>query len=251
MFSFRSLAFFPFSSACSVFFFFPFFLFSVFSRFFSVFAVFSASDFFCYFAFFFVFFPFFPFSFRFFPVSSVFFVFFLFFLFHLEQNWGDTVRETPFAKPRIVLLRAQLPQQAGKRLHTEGSCISNEKAAPKEEVFGPDIRGRLGGHSCGRPGPKALVSAEGVQIHFGEQNLWADIQRVPPCAVKTCAVRPVFARVVGDMRAADPRNVQGPVKQNASPGDKSEAPRPRWKRGRSTRKPGQSAHAGATQGVFP
>ena len=56
-------------------------------------------------------------------------------------------------------------------------------------------------------------------------------RRVPPCAVKTCAVRPVFARVVGELRAADPSNVQGPVKQNASPGEQSEAPRPRWKPG--------------------
>ena len=52
-----------------------------------------------------------------------------------------------------------------------------------------------------------------------------------PCAVKTCAVRPVFARVVGELRAADPSHVQGPVKQNARPGDQSEAPRPRWKPG--------------------
>ena len=53
----------------------------------------------------------------------------------------------------------------------------------------------------------------------------------PPCAVKTCAVRPVFARVLGDLRAADSSNVQGPVKQNTSLGDQSEAPRPRWKPG--------------------
>ena len=55
--------------------------------------------------------------------------------------------------------------------------------------------------------------------------------RVPPCAVKTCAVRPVFARVVGELQAADPSNVQGPVQQNASPGEQSEAPRPSWKPG--------------------
>ena len=54
---------------------------------------------------------------------------------------------------------------------------------------------------------------------------------MPPCAVQTCAVRPVFARVVGELRAADPSNVHGPVKQNASPGEQSEAPRPRWKPG--------------------
>ena len=78
---------------------------------------------------------------------------------------------------------------------------------------------------------------------------------MPPCAVKTCAVLPVFARVVGELRAADPSNVHGPVKQNASPEAQSEAPRTRVEAGsgaeRRTRKPGQSAHVGATQRVFP
>ena len=37
--------------------------------------------------------------------------------------------------------------------------------------------------------------------------------------------------------AADPSNVQRPVKQNASPGEQSEAPRRRWK-------PGQEQHPG-------
>ena len=36
-------------------------------------------------------------------------------------------------------------------------------------------------------------------------------RRVPPCAAKTCAVCPIFARVVGQLRAADLSNVQGPV----------------------------------------
>ena len=62
-------------------------------------------------------------------------------------------------------------------------------------------------------------------------------QLVPPCAVKTCAVRPVFARVVGELRAADPSNVQGPIKQNASPEQQSEA------LGRRS-KPGQEQHPG-------
>ena len=39
------------------------------------------------------------------------------------------------------------------------------------------------------------------------------IRRVPPCAAKTCALRPVFARVVGELRAADESNFQGPIKQ--------------------------------------
>ena len=46
-----------------------------------------------------------------------------------------------------------------------------------------------------------------------------------------CAVGPVFARVVGELWAADPSSVQGPVKQNASTGEQSEAPKPRWKPG--------------------
>ena len=60
------------------------------------------------------------------------------------------------------------------------------------------------------------------------KHFWASW---PPCAVKTCAVRPGFARVVGELRAADPSKVQGPVKQNASLGEQSEAPRRRWKPG--------------------
>ena len=54
-----------------------------------------------------------------------------------------------------------------------------------------------------------------------------------PCAVQTCAVRPVFVRMVGELRGADPSNVQGTAKQNASPEEQleSEAPRPRWKLG--------------------
>ena len=62
-------------------------------------------------------------------------------------------------------------------------------------------------------------------------------RRVPPCAVKTCAVRPVFARVVGELRAAHPSNLERPVKQNASPEEQSEAPRPRWQPGQE-QKPG-------------
>ena len=58
-----------------------------------------------------------------------------------------------------------------------------------------------------------------------------------PCAVKTCAGCPVFAPVVGELRAADPSKCPRPMKQNASPGEQSEAPRRRWK-------PGQGQHPG-------
>ena len=37
--------------------------------------------------------------------------------------------------------------------------------------------------------------------------------------------------MVGELWTADPSNVQGPVEQNASSGEQSEAPRPRWKPG--------------------
>ena len=78
-------------------------------------------------------------------------------------------------------------------------------------------------------------------------------RRVPPCAGTTCAVRPVFAWVVGELWAADPSKCPRAMKQNASPGNNlrlrdegaagaGAAPR--------TQKPGQSAHAESTQGVF-
>ena len=46
-------------------------------------------------------------------------------------------------------------------------------------------------------------------------------------------MRPVFAQVVGELRAADPSNVHGRVKQNASTGEgeQSEDLRPTWKLG--------------------
>ena len=66
------------------------------------------SVFFRFFPFFFRFLPFFSVSFRFFPFLSVFFrflpffsVFFRFFPFHFQKKRGDTVRETPFAKPQF------------------------------------------------------------------------------------------------------------------------------------------------------
>ena len=52
-----------------------------------------------------------------------------------------------------------------------------------------------------------------------------------PLCCKNMAVRPVFARVVGELWVADPSSVQGRVKQNASAGEQSEAPGPRWKPG--------------------
>ena len=51
------------------------------------------------------------------------------------------------------------------------------------------------------------------------------------CAVKTCAVRPVFTHVVGELQAADPSSCPGGIKQNANSGEQSEAPRRSWKPG--------------------
>ena len=50
-------------------------------------------------------------------------------------------------------------------------------------------------------------------------------RRVPLCAVKTCAVRAVFARVAGELRAADPRKCLRAYEANASLGEQSEAAR--------------------------
>ena len=83
---------------------------------------------------------------------------------------------------------------------------------------------------------KSLVRNSGVGVG-GEDLILICNRRMPPCAVKTCAVRPVFARVVGELRTADPSNVQGPVKQIAGPGEQSEAPRRR-------QKPGQEQNPG-------
>ena len=72
-----------------------------------------------------------------------------------------------------------------------------------------------------RTGPLSsdLRSSRSNRPGEGRENLDKNQRKVAPCAVKTCAVRPVFARVVGELRAVDPSNVQGPVKQNASPGN--------------------------------
>ena len=41
----------------------------------------------------------------------------------------------------------------------------------------------------------------------------------------------VVTQVVGELWAADPSSVPGSAKQNANPGEQSEAPRPGWKPG--------------------
>ena len=80
-------------------------------------------------------------------------------------------------------------------------------------------------------------------------------RRVTPCAVKTGAVRPVFAWAVGELRAADPKLCsKGAVKQTASPGGTIRRSETQVEAGAGaahrTGKPGQSAHAESTQGVF-
>ena len=78
---------------------------------------------------------------------------------------------------------------------------------------------------------------------------------MPPCAVKTCAVRPVFVRVIGSCGQQSQANVQGLMKQNASPEQQSEAPRRRWKPGQEQHpgppKPGQQHMLNQPRGSFP
>ena len=70
-----------------------------------------------------------------------------------------------------------------------------------------------------------------------ELLLGAVIGVCPPCAAKTCAVRPVFARWRGSCGWQIQANVPGPMKQNASPREQFEAPTRRWK-------PGPEQHPG-------
>ena len=71
---------------------------------------------------------------------------------------------------------------------------------------------------------------------------------VPACVAKTCAERPVFARVAGERRAADPRSCSNAAHEaNASPGTHPDAPGRSSGAGISS---GQSAHAESAQGVF-
>ena len=77
----------------------------------------------------------------------------------------------------------------------------------------------------------------GGQISSWPARKVTDFLRVPRCAVKTCSVHPVFARVVEELRAADPSKCPRAMKQNASPGEQFEAPRRRWK-------PGPEQHRG-------
>ena len=52
------------------------------------------------------------------------------------------------------------------------------------------------------PGPKGgAVNGRPTSEHL---TWFANPRPVPPSAVKTCAVRPVFVRVVGELQAANP-----------------------------------------------
>ena len=82
-------------------------------------------------------------------------------------------------------------------------------------------------------------------------TLYIDVR--PLCVAKTCAVHPVFARVVGELWAADPSKCPRGFAANASWGENLRLPDEAGSRGPAaprTRKPGQSAHAASTQEVF-
>ena len=90
------------------------------------------------------------------------------------------------------------------------------------------------GKGAGRVSAGNLGREGGVYFFCSEPKFGVS----PPCAVKTCAVRPVFAPVVGELRAPHPSKCPRAHEANASPGEQSEAPRRR-------RKPGQEQHPGA------
>ena len=77
---------------------------------------------------------------------------------------------------------------------------------------------------------------------------------MPPCATKTCAVRPVLHVWWGSCRQRFQALAQKTIKQNASLGEQPEATETKVEAGGGaaprTRMPGQSAHAESTQGVF-
>ena len=101
-------------------------------------------------------------------------------------------------------------------------CKSETKNLPKDRSFRPDVPADIRPKTSVRPSESWKNKHSGTDVprgrprkNFGLKNFGLIFRSL----VKTCAVRPVLARVVGELRAADPSNLQGPVKQNASPGD--------------------------------
>ena len=77
---------------------------------------------------------------------------------------------------------------------------------------------------------------------------------VPPCAAKTCAVRPVFAWVAGELWAACPSNCPRASAANASSGAQSEGAGWRWEPGTRCTKDQRTRTVStcwSIQGVFP
>ena len=95
----------------------------------------------------------------------------------------------------------------------------------------------------------AIISGWGVEM-LDKTPLF---RRVPPCVAETCALRPVFARVVGELRAADASKCLRGYDAGASCGAQSEAfsQKPGHQQHQGSEKPGQSAQAESTPGVFP
>ena len=96
-----------------------------------------------------------------------------------------------------------------------------------------------------RQGPSHSI-AKGQSKSQACQGRGAMFRCVPPCVAKTCAVLPVFARVVG-LWAEDPSKSPRGNAANTRWGAQSEA----WSRAPAaprTREPGQSAHSESIQG---
>ena len=113
----------------------------------------------------------------------------------------------PFESPHLlhnILPRMSPCDAQGGLVLGEQELAASEVPAGKENW--PPLLRRLWRSSPTFAQTTHSPSIKGVRAHsvnFG----------VCPCAAKTCAVHPGFARVVGELWAADPSNVRGNVQQ--------------------------------------
>ena len=120
--------------------------------------------------------------------------------------------------------------------HFTSFCVPVELGArPLHNMWGKATSAELG-----KLAKTWILASPGNQVRKWPVNRkkGQKCRRVPPCVVKTYAALPVLARLVGELRTADPSKCPGAMRKNASPGEQSEAPKRRWK-------PGQQQHPGA------
>ena len=70
-----------------------------------------------------------------------------------------------------------------------------------------------------------------LMVHLEGWNKVPRVRMPHSCVAKTCAERPVFARMVGELWEADPSKCPRTREANASSGSQSETPRRSWKLG--------------------